>query len=110
MEHISGLLSNVYVWSIAKGVYKMSNRFEFKVTAGLLLLALIVMLVGSAAPAARVALASSPVGDAVSTFTYTQNMHPLGFSARENTASPFTANSDFAFWGNYAYRSEGVCR
>ena len=103
MEHISELLSNVYVWSIAKGVYKMSNRFEFKVTAGLLLLALIVMLVGSAAPAARVALASSPVGDAVSTFTYTQNMHPLGFSARENTASPFTANSDIAFWGNLAY-------
>jgi hypothetical protein len=48
------------------------------------------------------ALAAS-VEDAVSTFTYTQNMHPMGFSARENTTSPFTANSDIAFWGKYAY-------
>jgi hypothetical protein len=40
--------------------------------------------------------------DAASTFTYTKNMHPKGFSARENTASPFTANSDLAFWGELA--------
>jgi LVIVD repeat-containing protein len=39
-----------------------------------------------------------------STFTYTNNMHPLGFSARENTNSPFTANSDLAFWGKTAYQ------
>ena len=41
--------------------------------------------------------------DAVSTFTYSQNMHPLGFSPRANTISPFTANSDLAFWGRTAY-------
>ncbi len=36
------------------------------------------------------------------TFTYTRNMHPLGFSPRENTTSPFTANSDLAFRGRLA--------
>jgi hypothetical protein len=41
---------------------------------------------------------------AVSTFTYTNNMHPMGFSARGNTISPFTANSDLAFWGKTAYQ------
>src|SRR5919106_4395472 len=41
---------------------------------------------------------------AVSSFTYTNNMHPLGFSERENTISPFTANSDLAFWGKTAYQ------
>jgi hypothetical protein len=46
--------------------------------------------------------ASAAPIDAVSTFTYTKNMHPMGFSARENTASPFTANSDIAFWGKLA--------
>jgi hypothetical protein len=50
-----------------------------------------------------VAALASSVDDAVSTFDFTQNMHPMGFSARENTNSPFTANSDIAFWGNYAY-------
>ena len=50
-----------------------------------------------------VAALASSVDDAVSTFDFTQNMHPLGFSARGNTASPFTANSDIAFWGKYAY-------
>lgn len=50
-----------------------------------------------------VAVLASSVDDAVSTFSYTQNMHPMGYSARENTTSPFTANSDIAFWGNYAY-------
>src|SRR6266540_630868 len=42
--------------------------------------------------------------EAVSTFTYSQNMHPLGFSPRANTPEPaFTANSDLAFWGHLAY-------
>jgi hypothetical protein len=45
---------------------------------------------------------AEPIDDAVATFDYSQNMHPLGFSARENTASPFTANSDIAFWGKLA--------
>ena len=49
--------------------------------------------------------ASSSVGDAVSTFTYTKNMHPQGYSAR---AVPLTGtgsgivNSDLAFWGKMA--------
>jgi hypothetical protein len=46
--------------------------------------------------------ASAAPLDAVSSFTYTKNMHPMGFSARENTANPFTANSDLAFWGKLA--------
>ncbi len=54
-------------------------------------------------------MASTSLADAVSTFTYTQNMHPLGFSGREipldNTipgAGVF--NSDLAFWGNLAFQ------
>jgi hypothetical protein len=47
--------------------------------------------------------AARPI-DAVSTFSYSQNMHPLGFSPRANTISPFTANSDLAFWGRTAYQ------
>lgn len=61
----------------------------------LLLMALVMM------PLSATAL--TPLEDAVSTFAYTQNMHPMGFSTRENTVSPFTANSDIAFWGNFAY-------
>jgi len=57
---------------------------------------------------ATAASAQSPtVSDAVATFDYTQNMKPLGYSAREipldNTepgAGSF--NSDLAFWGNMA--------
>jgi hypothetical protein len=46
-----------------------------------------------------------PVSDAVDSFEYSQNMHPLGFSAR---SVPFTGpgsgvfNSDLAFWGPHA--------
>jgi hypothetical protein len=45
--------------------------------------------------------ASADVAEAVSSFTYTQNMHPLGYSARQ---VPLTGtgsgvfNSDLAFW------------
>ena len=59
----------------------------------------VVMVIGGLAVAAPAAAA--PL-DAVSSFTYTKNMHPMGFSARENTTSPFTANSDLAFWGKLA--------
>jgi hypothetical protein len=59
----------------------------------------VVLVVGTLSLAAP---ASATPPDAVSTFTYTKNMHPKGFSARENTASPFTANSDLAFWGRLA--------
>ena len=49
--------------------------------------------------------ASADVADAVSTFTYTQNMHPQGYSAR---TVPLTGtgsgifNSDLAFWDKMA--------
>ncbi|HLE99736.1 MAG TPA: PA domain-containing protein [Gaiellaceae bacterium] len=51
--------------------------------------------------------ASASVSDAVSSFTYTKNMHPMGFSER---AVPFTGpgsgvfNSDLAFWGKRAFQ------
>jgi len=52
---------------------------------------------------------ASPVGGAVSTFTFTQNMHPMGFSERAIPlvngapgASRFT--SDLTFWGRTAYQ------
>ena len=55
------------------------------------------------------ALAQKPsVREAVSTYEYTQNMHPLGYSPFGNTPNlpglTFTANSDLAFWGNYAFQ------
>jgi hypothetical protein len=49
--------------------------------------------------------ASASVTEAVSTFTYTKNMHPMGFSER---AVPLSGpgsgvfNSDLAFWGRTA--------
>jgi hypothetical protein len=49
--------------------------------------------------------AGAGVAEATSTFTYTKNMHPLGFSER---AVPLTGtgsgvfNSDIAFWGKMA--------
>ena len=53
------------------------------------------------------ASALTTVEDAVSTFTYSQNMHPLGFSERavplDNTvAGQGVFNSDLAFWGKVA--------
>jgi hypothetical protein len=49
--------------------------------------------------------ANADVADAVSTFTYTKNMHPQGYSPR---VVPFTGptsgifNSDLAFWDKMA--------
>jgi hypothetical protein len=51
--------------------------------------------------------ASASVSEAVSTFAYTNNMHPLGYSARTVPASGQGAgvfNSDLAFWGKTAYQ------
>ncbi|MCI0636003.1 MAG: hypothetical protein L0206_19120 [Actinobacteria bacterium] len=53
--------------------------------------------------------AAEPVGDAVSTFSFSQNMHPTGYSARvvplDNTvAGAGVFNSDLAFWGKTAYQ------
>ena len=68
------------------------------VPAALAALAALVLASGAAA---------TTVGEAVSTFTYTQNMHPLGFSERavptDNTvAGSGVFNSDLAFWGDRA--------
>ena len=69
--------------------------------------ALIVCVVAIAAMTLPLAAAAEPVADAVSTFTYTKNLHPLGYSARvvpADNAAPNDGvfNSDLAFWGNTA--------
>ena len=51
--------------------------------------------------------ASAQVADATSTFTYTKNLHPLGYSERmvpTANATPGSGvfNSDLAFWGRTA--------
>ncbi|MBE2319837.1 hypothetical protein DVA67_027985 [Solirubrobacter sp. CPCC 204708] len=49
--------------------------------------------------------AADPVQDAVSTFTYSENMTPIGYSARSVPTSGTGSgaiNSDLAFKGNYA--------
>lgn len=52
------------------------------------------------------------VSDAVSTFEYTQNMHPMGYSPFANTPNlpgqTFTANSDLAFQGKYAFQGHYI--
>ncbi|HEX9855439.1 MAG TPA: PA domain-containing protein [Acidimicrobiia bacterium] len=51
--------------------------------------------------------AAEPVEDAVATFDYTQNMHPMGYTARVVPPSGPGAglfNSDLAFWGKTAYQ------
>ena len=50
---------------------------------------------------------AAPVDDATSTFTYTKNLHPLGYSARvvpadNNAPNDGVFNSDLAFWGKTA--------
>lgn len=83
----------------------MRFRIKSKMFVGLVVLAIFALPLGSAMPVALSAPALvTSVQEAVSTFAYTQNMHPMGISSRENTTSPFTANSDIAFWGNYAYQ------
>jgi hypothetical protein len=48
------------------------------------------------------------VREAVASYEYTQNMHPLGYSPMGNTPNlpglTFTANSDLAFSGNLAFQ------
>jgi hypothetical protein len=61
------------------------------------------VLLSSAVGLLAFSTAASAVPPPTSTFTFTNNMHPLGFSPRANTQSPFTANSDIAFWGKTAY-------
>ncbi len=71
-----------------------------------LLIACTVVLVATVVPLTASAVPPE-VAEATATFEYTQNMHPIGYSAREipidNTipgAGSF--NSDLAFWGNMA--------
>lgn len=52
---------------------------------------------------------ASPVGNAVGTFAFTNNMHPMGFSERvvpldNGTPGQGRFTSDLAFWGNLAYQ------
>jgi hypothetical protein len=67
-----------------------------------------VALLGLLLPLASASAQKPSVRQAVSTFTYTQNMHPQGYSPRGNTPNlpglTFTANSDLAFWGNLAFQ------
>ena len=74
----------------------MSNNHPVRVLSAVMLAMMLV---------ATSAAAQTPVEEAVATFDYTKNLHPLGFSERAN---PFVGtgsgvvNSDLAFWGNYA--------
>jgi hypothetical protein len=81
------------------------RRYAKRLMICLLLLALLMMPLS--------AMALTPLEDAVSTFRYTQNMHPLGFSERyvplDNTvAGANLINSDLAFWGSTAYQGSYV--
>jgi hypothetical protein len=67
----------------------------------------LVALVAVAALTLSLTGSAQTVGDAVSTFTYTKNMKPQGYSPR---VVPLTGagsgiyNSDLAFWGKKAYQ------
>ena len=80
---------------------QIRDRTLVRLSVWLLLLALVM------APLSATAL--TPLEEAVSTFSYTQNMHPLGFSERavplDNTVpGQSIINSDLAFWGRTAYQ------
>ena len=75
------------------------QKLRLAIAACVVLVATLVPLTASAVP--------PTAAEATATFEYTQNMHPIGYSAREipidNTipgAGSF--NSDLAFWGNMA--------
>jgi hypothetical protein len=67
----------------------------------------LIVLVAALVVALPSVAVAEPVEDAVATFDYTQNMHPMGFSER---AVPLSGpgsgvfNSDLAFWGKLAYQ------
>jgi hypothetical protein len=67
-----------------------------------------VALLGLLLPLASASAQKPSVREAVSTFEYTKNLHPLGYSPQGNTPNlpglSFTANSDLAFWGKYAFQ------
>ncbi len=70
-------------------------------------LRLLPVLLAAAVALALPLTASADVAEAVSSFTYSKNMHPMGYSPR---IVPFTGagsgvfNSDLAFWGRTAYQ------
>ena len=67
----------------------------------------VVSLVAVAALSLPLGAGAQTVGDAVSTFTYTKNMKPLGYSPRVvplSGAGSGLYNSDLAFWGKTAYQ------
>jgi hypothetical protein len=71
-----------------------------------LLIACAVVLVGAVLPLTAGAVPPS-AAQATATFTYTKNMHPLGYSPRvvpldNNVPGAGVFNSDLAFWGNTA--------
>lgn len=83
----------------------MIRRKKNKLLVLILVLGVLVLPLSSVSAVTRAVMTlATSVGEAVSTFSVTNNLHALGFSARENTTSPFTANSDLAFWGKYAYQ------
>ncbi len=57
-----------------------------------------IVVMGGLAVAAPASAA--PIKDVVSSFTYTRNMHPMGFSERTGTI-----NSDLAFWETWRCRA-----
>src|SRR5918996_3734812 len=67
----------------------------------------LVSLVAVAAFSLSLTAGAQTVGDAVSTFTYTKNMKPQGYSPRVvplTGAGSGVYNSDLAFWGKTAYQ------
>ena len=71
-----------------------------------LIVACVVVVIGATIPLTASAVPPG-AGAATATYEYTQNLHPLGYSARQipldNTvAGAGSFNSDLAFWGNTA--------
>ena len=66
----------------------------------------VLALVAAAVLALPLSAGAQTVEDAVSTFDYTKNMKPQGFSERFVMDDPTlnNVNSDIAFWGRYAFQ------
>jgi hypothetical protein len=71
-------------------------------------LTLAVLVVGIVALSPGASAVPPEVEEATSSFEYTKNLHPQGYSAFGNTPNlpgmTFTANSDLAFWGKNAFQ------
>lgn len=77
---------------------RLSSRTRLLAALG----ALVVLALGFATPAdaSDARGGREPPGD----FARTRNLEFRGQSPRANTITPFTANSDLAFWGHYAFQ------